>query len=505
MTTQLRRTLLRFALGLVGLICLGQSAQAQREYPQEEFRYKIPPAAVAFTAPAPTFARTVLVTNGDTALYRVTISAGTAGPLSDSITPSTALPDNLDGIWSLSRPDPQGQPGVIIGLISIRRAQDTVFAVMKSNDYGMTWTVTESPALADAQFVVSAKRNYWKHGLSRMQWLADGQHGWIYGRGGIVRTVDGGDTWELMYKSDNGGNNVEMYEWVSALAFRDSIHGAAVLGLYSTQSFKITSDGGKTWTQPYSLGANRTTNLTWIDGEYRSIAYDRNIPFQSNMTLFKSNDMGQSWTTKPRRQIGTALTNMDEIHWFGQGNGVLVMRHGIIWHTSDGGSNWDSTHGVDDPTEPVMPFTDNHFGTGTGYGQTSAIVDVDLDYKTALIFKAVDTLDNRYLTFYTVYNDIPFAGVEDNNNPASTIATRIAPNPTSGVPSITLTLKEPAHARIVINSMMGAEVINTDLGILPTGERTLPLQDVGRLPAGTYTYTLRAGAYQSTGTLTVTR
>ena len=185
----------------------------------------------------------------------------------------------------------------------------------------------------------------------------------------IIKTVDGGETWETIYPLSGTvhsftriefvsplkgfvvgwGNTFMMTEdggatWVdiaagtdiyyySGLNFYDENNGFAMgLNLSNGLDSYITNDGGITW----NLGMN-TTNMA----EFASAYADENTLFTvgKDQVISRSEDGGENWSV-----INTGIQGFYnfEVYFKDLNNGIVSTEDGILLTTHDSGLTWDS-------------------------------------------------------------------------------------------------------------------------------------------------------------------
>lgn len=219
--------------------------------------------------------------------------------------------------------------------------------VLISTDGGGSWTQSDVPTRAMLTGV----------------WMHDERLGWAVGHDEtILRTRDGGTTWELV-RSEPEAERPLLDVW-----FRDAEHGLAV-GAYG--AFLVTADGGATWTERPIGGDDFHLNeiVAAPDGRlylaaeaghlYRSAdggetweslespyggSYFGLLPlsdggllaFGLRGHLFRSDDGGESWI---RIETGTEATLMSALD-LGGGRVLVAGLAGALLRSDDGGRSF---------------------------------------------------------------------------------------------------------------------------------------------------------------------
>jgi photosystem II stability/assembly factor-like uncharacterized protein len=173
-----------------------------------------------------------------------------------------------------------------------------------------------------------------------MQFLADGQHGWVVGavsatstlHGQVLATTDGGSTWNNVPYPESSSVGPEGVYFVNA----DTgwIVGAA--GYISA-----THDGGFSWTRqtsPVTRKLHRVqfinSQVGWITGGWQD---------GSSYPLLKTTNGGANWQDL---SFGSDCYSCEDL-WFADSlNGWVVGQNSsinpFIQHTTDGGASWNA-------------------------------------------------------------------------------------------------------------------------------------------------------------------
>jgi photosystem II stability/assembly factor-like uncharacterized protein len=168
--------------------------------------------------------------------------------------------------------------------------------IYKTTDGGLTWKLKYN-----YQFII--------HGLKFVNTLV----GWAVTNTGILKTIDGGETWNIQVANPGG----QLY----GLEFLDEQIGW-VVGLHKILK---TTNSGSTWTEQFNDNSIVFTNVKFIDAQYGFVVgYDGRI--------MKSTNGGLIWN-----QLNSATTSL----LFG----LEMIDVNLIWVTGDNGTVKKSTDG----------------------------------------------------------------------------------------------------------------------------------------------------------------
>jgi photosystem II stability/assembly factor-like uncharacterized protein len=139
-------------------------------------------------------------------------------------------------------------------------------------------------------------------------------------------TEDGGETWEDIVAGTN------MYFYSSLNFYDENIGFAAGLNLSNGLDSYITNDGGLTWT----LGAS-TANMA----EFSSAYADENTLFSvgKDQVISKSTDGGENWSII---SSGTQTYYNFEVFFKDVANGIVSTEDGTLLTTHDSGVTWET-------------------------------------------------------------------------------------------------------------------------------------------------------------------
>ncbi len=168
--------------------------------------------------------------------------------------------------------------------------------------------------------------------------------------GVIIRTTDGGQTWDLVLEADQ--------ESFVKVDFFNQLDGIAI-----GSNIFLTSDAGKTWTSQNQPGY-------FVDVE----ALPNSVCLVSSPEsgLWRSTDQGKTWDVLLDETKGAGITHMSFIGSMngyalqsGQGGGTMS-----TIHTSDGGVSWDTIEaqsGQDNTILEALEFVNGNVGFRAGW------------------------------------------------------------------------------------------------------------------------------------------
>jgi photosystem II stability/assembly factor-like uncharacterized protein len=192
----------------------------------------------------------------------------------------------------------------------------------------------------------------------RVTWAA----GWD---GVVVRTTDGGTTWQQYSIPGMAG-------WhCSILGVSDNI-ALAWTNQYSEYGYCYshiyrTSDAGATWNLVYQYSVSGTQ--PYLDDVHmfdtlNGVAVGN--PVVGQWMLLKTSDGGNTWSSLcalPQTSGEKGMTNSFE--WVGTQNGWFGTDHPWIYRTTDGGSSWSAIPCISSPTQSLS-FINDSVGMAAG-------------------------------------------------------------------------------------------------------------------------------------------
>lgn len=215
--------------------------------------------------------------------------------------------------------------------------------------------------------------------------------------GGIWKTIDGGTTWT---KQSTASFNTGTDSFTNLVHFFDANNGVCQ-GDPASGYFEIytTTNGGTNWTRVPSASIP-----TPLSGEY---GYTNNYEVASGTIwfgtnkgrLFKSTDMGATWTVSQSPVTDFGSTTVGASYTFSDANkGILLTNSGVLYKTTNGGTTWtqQTFSGpiyVGDVT--YVPGTTRLVCTGAATGAAGSAYSLD----DGLTWVGVDTVQHTEVAF----------------------------------------------------------------------------------------------------------
>jgi photosystem II stability/assembly factor-like uncharacterized protein len=182
-------------------------------------------------------------------------------------------------------------------------------SVLKTSDGGDTWEASSLQGFTT------------ENSLQQILVISE-QEVWLSGRRYVVRTTDGGTTWEELFEIPEGN-----------LEYGLEKVGNSIMVVAREGAIYRTEDDGATWTELTVDGVERLRSFNFPD-EQTGYA----VGSQSN--LIKTTDGGASWAEVPA-DLPDGL-NILEVSFINPDTGWMVNRDlsDHLWKTEDGGLTW---------------------------------------------------------------------------------------------------------------------------------------------------------------------
>lgn len=205
---------------------------------------------------------------------------------------------------------PAGQNDVVFAAGS-QYTVDSEGIIIKSVDGGESWETILSGTT---------------HGFTKIEFI-NPMRGFVVGWDNtFMITVDGGDTWQDV----DAGTDIFYYS--SLNFYNENIGFAGALTNNNTLEAYVTADGGSTW----NLTAD-TSNMA----EFAACYADENILFSvgKDQIISKSIDGGENWTII---SSGTTTFYNFEVFFKDAFNGIVSSEDGSLMVTHDSGNSWNN-------------------------------------------------------------------------------------------------------------------------------------------------------------------
>jgi photosystem II stability/assembly factor-like uncharacterized protein/plastocyanin len=352
------------------------------------------------------------------------------------------------------------------------------------------------------------------------------QIGWIAGDVGVLRTTDGGESWQLASTPED----------LEAVFFISETEGW-VCG--NDGYIAHSTNGGQTWT-PQTSGAGDKLRDIWFSDAQNGWAAGR------DGILVHTSNGGQTWSP----QNSPAQDDLRGIHMIDSQSGWICGQDGFIMHTDNGGSSWETQlsvpNGEEDDFEAVMAIDANTAwavgGQGRIYHTTNGETWTPQNSGTSVVLNDVfftspnngwtcgaggflaSAMDNgamwhtqeppavaTYNAVYFVSDSLGFMVTGDGRIFRRTIdeiisatppghhahATDFAlmnnyPNPFNPTTTIEFSLSNASFTTLTIFDILGQQVAQPVNGNLSSGAHRVEFS-AATLPSGAYFYQLASG------------
>jgi photosystem II stability/assembly factor-like uncharacterized protein len=362
--------------------------------------------------------------------------------------------------------------------------------------------------------------------------------GFAGGGGEIVRTTDGGLTWETDYLST--------YTEVNSICFVDASNGYLV---GSGGIIFKTTDRGLSWNQVPSGTANdlyavyfsdastgwiigdggtalRTTDggSTWIPQSLGTTQRLVSMSFVSTLTgwistnygkLLKTTDGGNTWITQLEGSTYARYYNFP-LHFVNATTGWFCNdTYGRMEKTTDGGSTWTSQNTWVSTSLNDLHFLDALNGWAVGDDGTVVMTDdggdlwqvrkSNTEHSLYSLFVLNDSLAwaaGGYSTIMRMSRQWTATVVEPGSEAKSTLPLEYAlyqnyPNPFNPATTIVFELPRRGDVLLRVFNVLGQEIATLASGSFPPG-RFKAQWDAQGFPSGVYFYRLESGSFKGT-------
>ena len=187
----------------------------------------------------------------------------------------------------------------------------------------------------------------------------DNDHGWMAGAKWVARTVDGGDSWDVV--------EIDSAYFLFAVEFVNADTGWAAGGEYIFTGNQPTivadlyksCDGGLTWRKQQLDNSQRIFDIQFVDSKTGFLVGEGG-------SLFKTSNWGDTW-----KKLNARTTNfLFDVHFFNDSTGIYCGSGGKIAKTVDGGAKWSNIRTGTSEVLFDLFFIDDTTGFAAGTGGT---------------------------------------------------------------------------------------------------------------------------------------
>lgn len=310
----------------------------------------------------------------------------------------------------------------------------------RTTDGGLTWT--DLSPLLDAR----AKKGICGLAVADANTIYGGGN-WYQDAGYIIKSTDGGNTWNFIDMSAYASSIIDMYFLNKDIGF---VTGRGPLPL-QTGIILYTTDGGATWTYKFK---NTTPNeYCWKIQRLTNKIFFASLEDFGNVSpkVLKSTDGGMTWNLIT---VATAPYNIEGIGFINESKGWTGGDAGFSFESNDGGASWQKIN--------VCPYMNR-------------------------IFKVNDTLLFASGDRIYKYSTGGFLPAVPANHYASM---HCSPNPAKDNINIRISVSVPTHALLTILDNTGKRIDVLANADKPKGSY-LYRYNTAKLPAGMYYVALK--------------
>jgi photosystem II stability/assembly factor-like uncharacterized protein len=341
----------------------------------------------------------------------------------------------------------------------------------------------------------------------------DSLHAWFVGSGvgQLIRTTDGGITWDSASITDKYLGNP-----FGAVHFFNTLEGIAI------NKFPwLTTDGGMHWKKGDTTHTlNGPTDLAFVDRNNGWVSCSMNPIVMDEGVIAKTTDGGNTWSYQGDTSLGVIHTcGMFGIDCIDTNRayaaGTTSLGTGRFYWTDDGGKGW---HGPPLGTELFdVSFLNRDTGwivswsglirqtTDAGATWTIYSTGLNSDLKKVRVLRKERVVYVQGTNHVLLRADI-IEGVSHTFDgvPTHFLLSQNYPNPFNPSTTISYQLPKSSTVTLKVFDVLGREVATLVNGKQTTGFKSITW-DAANVPSGMYFYRLIAGSFIETRKLVVVR
>lgn len=177
--------------------------------------------------------------------------------------------------------------------------------------------------------------------LGQLMMLNDSEGWMLYGKNGIMKTADGGQTWNRLETNITADNSI-----LSGIWFLDEQHGWAVGSVSGQPAIWNTIDGGRSWSIKQTWpGADPEDHGALLDIHFATKQHGMAVGFNgSDAIIVATKDGGQQWNlqysgSEITGQFGRIRYHDPLTAWCLSGSAIMTTHYGgTDWHLVKFGS-----------------------------------------------------------------------------------------------------------------------------------------------------------------------
>lgn len=354
-------------------------------------------------------------------------------------------------------------------------------SVLESRDGGLSWN---SKSIIANEMVCS---QLW--GID----FANDLVGWVCGsRGFLAKTSDAGNSWEYQgVDSITGGN------WLRDVCVIDD-KKAWCCGYKGTAL--RTNDGGNSWVNSGPESTAEFFQVKFFDSDNGLLC--------GNGALYYTSNAGESWNPSSVDLDSAGAYNFISCHASDLNHIWLLDKNGHIFTSDDHGHTFQHLAKIDDSFFTSLFFIDNQKGWistqhGSIYHSTDGGINWDNEFTHSSALTWITSADmnsvmvagfNGYILSSPIQNTVAALNVK---SPATFVLFQNYPNPFNASTNISFQVREKSHIRLQIFNVLGELVTNLVNEKKEQGNYTIPV-DASEWSSGIYFIQMKTDKFLAT-------